>query len=152
MERKPNNDNLHRIAISNLSMTERKIERWWERKFRSPLKAYEDHTYEELLVCMLEDYYERHPEEAERFMSTGSYEVEEWDGKVSDEYEETVQRSFKKFFEKNKVDLTKHQATEEENEKFTEEDVMAQLRRMVPTVGHPKSKESNLEFDEDFEV
>jgi len=155
MERKPNNDNLHRVAISNLQNTERRLERWWEKKFRSPLKEYEDHTYEELLVGMLEDYYESHPEEAERFSSSIFYEEDkEWDGKVSDDYEEMAQRDLKKFFERNKVDLTKYQGEEEED--LTEDDLLAQLRRRVPTkdssMGHPKSVENDLEFDDDFEV
>lgn len=149
MERKPNNDNLHRIAISNLSIPERKLERWWERKFRSPLKEYEEHTYEELVIKMLEDYYDKNPEEVSRF-EAGEFKDEGWDGTVSKEYEDGVQKNLKRFFDKNTVNLEKYQSEDEVDEN---EDALDRLRREIPSKGHPKSVTRNeFEFDEDFEV
>ena len=34
------NDNLHRIAIANVSDSERVLARWWTKKYRTPLKQF----------------------------------------------------------------------------------------------------------------
>lgn len=105
----PNNKNLHRIAISNLRDHERRIVRWWCNKYKIPSKPLEDHTIEELLIEMLEDHYERHPQEIERFMDE-EVSVQEigWDGKMSDQHEAEMQKRFKRINEKNKVDVSKY--------------------------------------------
>lgn len=153
MERKPNNDNLHRIAISNLSDPERRLQRWWERKFRSPLKAYDDYTYEELLVCMLEDFYENNPSEMDKFSASHITTESDWDGGMPEEYESQIQKSLKGFFNKNKVDLTKYQSEEEEEdyEDVSDEDILNDLRIKIPSKS-PRSSEKEMEFEEDFEA
>ena len=96
-----NNRNLHRIAISNLQDHEKRIVRWWCNKYKVPVKPLEDHTMEELLVEMLEDYYERHPQEIERFYDEESAQQEiGWDGRMSDQYESDMKKRLKKINER----------------------------------------------------
>jgi hypothetical protein len=149
--RRYNSDNLHRIAISNLSSSERRIERWWESKYRTPMKQYDEHTYEELVIKMLEDYYDKNPAEMERFKATDYHgSVEEWDGKVSEEYESAVQKTLEGFFNKNKVDLSKYQDDEAEIKDLSDEDILENLRKTFPSRPTPK-RLGEGEFEEDFE-
>lgn len=104
-----NNDNLHRVAISNLQDHERQVIRWWCKKYRAPLKPFGEHTIEELMIEMLEDYYERHPQEIERFLDNTSQEPE-WDGTTSPEYEAQIQARLAKINKKRGVDLKKYQS------------------------------------------
>lgn len=83
---KSNTDNLHRIAISNLEDPERMLVRWWTRKYRQPIKQFDDHTWEELFIEKLEDFYSENPAEIEKFLKNErTAEEEEWDGTVPDE-------------------------------------------------------------------
>ena len=83
------NDNLHRIAIAGLQDHERRTIRWWCKKYRTPIKPLEDHTIEELMVEMLEDYYDNNPAEIERFYESLGREsgLIDWDGRMPKEYE-----------------------------------------------------------------
>lgn len=107
-----NNDNLHRIAISNIDDTEKTLARWWTKKYERPLKAFEDHTHEELIIEMLEDFYDKNRVEVDRFYDTieeekRKLEYGEWNGQTSKEYEEQV----KKILSKRKpVDISKYQS------------------------------------------
>jgi len=118
-----NNDNLHRIAISNLESHERRVIKWWCKKYGQPVKPLFDHTMEELIIEMLEDYYDAHPIEIDRFLAsenTGS----DWDGEMSDEYEADMQRRLAKINKKNRVDLDKYKSdaglSPEEEQKILE--------------------------------
>jgi len=134
--------NFHRIAISNLDSTERKIARWWAKKYRTPLKPYRDHTFEELLIEMLEDYYEDHPAERNRFLGQSD---DDWDGRTSPEHERRIQKRLGKI---KKVDVSKYQDKEqlsEKDEKLTIENLGMNL---------PKSrivKANSDEFEEVFD-
>ena len=89
-------DNLHLIAISNLKDSARRLERWWRKKYKVPAKQFEDHIEEELLVEMLEDFYEANPAEIERFLFSLDAKVSVgWDGSVSEEHEIRMQKKFK---------------------------------------------------------
>jgi len=134
----PNDENFHRIAISNLSDPERRIIRWWVGKYKTPEKPLLDHTIEELYIEMLEDYYEKHPEEAKKFLN--SVEEDTWDGTMSPEYEARIQKRLKK---KKPVDITKYQSKVE----LTPEQEKAIIDGLGTNL--PKSKSKN-EFDEVF--
>ena len=99
--------NLHLIAISNLDSEERRVERWWSKKYGTPIKPYEKHTFEELLVEMLEDYYDNNPEEIKKFTSELVVE-DDWDGSMSQEYEDEIQNRLKKV--NRGVSLKKYQS------------------------------------------
>lgn len=100
-----NDSNVHRIAISNLQRTERKLERWWAAKYGIPTKPYQEHTIEELLIEYLEDYYEQNPKEVAAFETKD----DNWQGEMPAEYEEEIQDRLKKINAKNKVDVSKYQ-------------------------------------------
>lgn len=141
-----NNDNLHRIAISNLSDNERKIARWWSKKYSQPLKSFEEHTIEELVVEMLEDYYEEKPQEIERFLSHDAG-IQDWDGTMSEEYERKMKKRLAK---KPQVDLSKFQDEKE----LTEEEeaaILDNLGRNLPGSSGPKPKEEKVEQSLEFE-
>lgn len=145
-----NNDNLHRIAISNLKDEERRIMRWWSWKYRTPLKPLGEHTIEELIVEMLEDWYSKHPQEAERFLDL--VDAEEWNGETTPEYEAEIQRKLKKINAKNKVDISKFQTTEEMSDDQYHE-MLKNLGRDLP--GSKKQREavlgvSEAEFEDAF--
>ena len=110
-----NNDNLHRIAISNLQDHERQVFRWWCKKYRTPQKPLGEHTIEELMIEMLEDYYERHPQEIERFLDNTAQEPE-WDGSTSPEYEAQIRARLEKINKKMGVDIKKFQSDVELSE------------------------------------
>jgi len=126
----PTNDNLHRIAISNLQDHERRAIRWWCKKYRTPLKPLEDHTIEELIVEMLEDHYEARPSEIERFFESLLIEQggETWNGKMSDEYERQMQQRLKKL---KPVDISKYQS-EEKLSAEEEAKILENLGRDLP--------------------
>jgi len=121
-----NNDNLHHIAISNLRDHEKQIFRWWRAKYKQPEKPLEDHTMEELIVEMLEDYYEKHPVEADRFLA-GSSGAQEWDGKMSPEYEREIQARLKK----RHVDISKYQSDDELTPE-QEKEILESLGKNLP--------------------
>jgi len=139
-----NNDNLHLIAITNLSDNNHRLKRWWCKKYNTPLKGYEDYTTEELLIEYLEDYYDQNRTEIDRFMA--SIEAEgygEWDGTMDDEYEKDVQARYKKVFEANKADLSKWKS----EDKLTEE----QEKKLLANLGKklPKSRMNPNKGDKD---
>jgi hypothetical protein len=125
------------------------MNRWWRKKYRTPPKPYDDYTWEELLIEMLEDYYENHPQEAERFLA-GAFEIE-WDGRTSAVYEKQLKEKNKKFFERNKVDLTKWQTKKEVTDE-EEKSILENLGRKLP--GSIKETKGTLgsggEFEDDF--
>lgn len=141
-----NNDNLHRIAISNLRDHERRVIRWWLKKYNQPLKPLEEHTIEELVIEMLEDYYEAHPQEIERFMSHDAGLLE-WDGTMSDSHEKRMEKVWKK---KPQVDLGKFQDEKELSEE-EEAEILANLGRNLPGSKGPKPKEEKVEQSLEFE-
>lgn len=113
------NDNLHHIAISNLDDGQKALERWWADKYKRPIRDFDDHTIEELLVEMYEDYYRKNPTEIQRFIDSTTQAQEEWDGRMSDEHESHMRARWAK---KPKLDLSKWQddreLTEEEERKI----------------------------------
>jgi len=146
-----NNDNLHLIAISNLSDGERSLERWWERKYKSAPKAYEDHTLEELLVQMYEDYYEHNPQEIGKFMSRSA---PEWDGTMPAEHEARMKR---RYAEKQKDILKRFQTDKGEISAEEEKRILENLGRNLPNSkferdlgGEKRSVKGGDEFEEDF--
>ena len=139
------NDNLHRIAISNLSDNERVLVRWWCKKYQTPQKSLNEHTWEELYIEMLEDYYSEHPEQAERFMN--SVEIEEWDGRTSPEHEAQMRARLKRINEN--VDLKKYQSDVELSEE-EEKQILENLGRNLPKSRMAAKAESDLEFEDNF--
>jgi hypothetical protein len=119
---KLNNDNLHLIAISNIRNNyDRSLERWWTKKYRRPFKDFCDYTREELQIEMLEDYYEKYPVEADKFLRKVSAD-DEWDGSMPEGYEknEKIQNVIKR----NMIDLSRFQSdkvfTKEEEEELVD--------------------------------
>lgn len=138
-------DNLHLIAISNIQDTQRRLERWWEKKYRTPMRPYNEHTTEELYVEFLEDYYDRNPEEVEKFLNSLKNEPE-WDGKMDAEYERQMQARWKK---KKQIDLTQFQSDKqltEEEEQAIIDNLGAGLTKKIMV----KNKSVEEEFAEDF--
>lgn len=138
-------DNLHLIAISNVDDTQRRIERWWEKKYRKPLVPYLEHTQEELYVKYLEDYYERNPEEAERFLNS-LHNVPEWDGTMDEEHERQMQARWKK---KKQIDLTQFQSDKELTEE-EEQAILDNLGKNLIKKVVVKNKSVAEEFEESF--
>jgi hypothetical protein len=138
------NDNLHRIAISNLSDGDRELKRWWTKKYGKPLKDFEDHTPEELLIEMYEDYYAKNPQEVQAFEDIVTRD-DEWDGSMPDDHEFEMKKILDK---KGKVDLSKYQTDGD----LTEEDEKKILESLGMNL--PKSKRvvnmGEGEFDEHF--
>jgi hypothetical protein len=88
-------DYLHLVAIENIKDENRIIERWWRKKYNRPSRDFEDHTKEELVIEMLEDYYDAHPIEIEKFLfSMNARKEVDWDGKISVEHERYMQKRF----------------------------------------------------------
>jgi hypothetical protein len=143
------NDNLHRIAISNLQDGHRDLERWWANKYSIPLKAFDEHTLEELLVEKFEDYYKQNPDEISRFEALAEQtKDEDWDGSTSTEHERGIAKWLSK---KKKVDLTKYQSEEQ----LTEEEE----KKILGSLGFNLPKSSRIvnlngdgkgEFEDDF--
>lgn len=139
-----NTDNLHLIAISNINSPKRKMERWWEKKYKSPLRQYEDHTIEELIVEYLEDFYDNNPQEIDRFLdSLANQDQEEWNGKMSEDHERAMQARWKKT---RQIDLSKFQS----DEQLSPEEEKALLDNLGKTVPL-KIKVKNVEVDEEFD-
>ncbi len=134
--KKQSQDNLHRIAISNLDNQERVLERWWSKKYRTPLRPYEDHTQEELMIEMLEDYYEANPSEIERFYDSIKMESEEWNGRMSEEYERGIKERIEKINKNLGIDISQFQS----DEVVSDED----FEKMMNKVGKnlPKSRQA----------
>ena len=143
-----NNDNIHLIAISNINDGERSMERWWERKYKAPLKAYEDHTFEEILVEMFEDYYEKNPAEAQKFIQNiVTKGQDEWEGQMSDEHEAEMQKRFA-----NPELLKKYQSEKELTEE-EEKKLLDSLGRNLPgskVTRDLSGGDGSGEFDDEF--
>lgn len=144
-----NNDNLHRIAISNLEDGERGLERWWERKFSKPLKEFHDYTYEELVIAQIEDYYSHNPHEIKKFEMLAERQAE-WDGTMPAEHEREMRKRWSK---KKQFDLSQWQdekpLTEEEEKR-----ILADLGKRLPgskrIVNLGSDEDVDPEFDEQF--
>jgi hypothetical protein len=125
------NDNLHRIAIANVSDSERVLARWWTKKYRTPLKQFVEYTTEELIIEMLEDYYDNNRTEIDRFFDSLTMEAQgEWDGSTDEEYEKGIQKRLSKI---KKVDISKYQSDKDKELTIKEEeDILASLGRSLP--------------------
>jgi len=156
-----NNDNLHLIAISNLDDPKRRMERWWSKKYKTAPKQLEDYTHEELLIEMLEDYYDNNTTEVDRFLAGLDDPSNEWDGSMPADYEKAVKSKLKNFFARNAVDLSKYKS----DKKLTPDEEQALLdnlgRRLpksrVVKQSSPKEKDEYAllggdlgEFEEEF--
>jgi len=126
-----NNDNLHLIAISNIKDSGSNLIRWWRKKYKAPEKQYEQHTVEELVIEQLEDFYETHPEEVNRFLSGVGDVGEDWDGTMSSQYEAGIQKNLADFFNRNKVDLSKYKSDKQVDED-EEKNILENLGRKLP--------------------
>ena len=137
-----NVDNLHRIAIANLEDGERRLQRWWAEKYCKPMKSYEEHRVEELTVELLEDFYEKHPEEIQKFLEKEVSEEDlEWDGSMPAEYERQIKRRLDKINQKNETKLSKYKS----DVTLTE----AEEKELLDGLGRDLKK-SRMEFDEVF--
>jgi len=146
----PSNQNLHLIAISNLEDSSRNLVRFWCKKYKTPEKPLDKYTIEELLIEYLEDFYDTHPVEINKFLATVDAGEDDWDGTMPKEYEE--QESIKKFIARNKVDITKYQSKKELSEK-EEEDILNNLGKRLSgskTVVTNSSNSNSDEFEEIF--
>jgi len=145
-----NSDNLHLIAISNVRDKKGRLEKWWRKKYRIPSKQYEDHWTEELIILMLEDYYEENPTEADKMFSSAGSRFEEGDFEISEEYEDDMKKTYKKFFDRNKIDISKYQSNEEIDEK-EEKAILDSIGRGLPGSRTKKAMIKNAdEFDDLF--
>lgn len=154
------NDNLHRIAISNIADGDRTLERWWAKKYKTAIKDYNDYIREELIIEMLEDFYDNNRTEIDRFYDSIetqrlTQQVGEWDGKTSDEYEREVQKRLKKL---KTFDLSSFQSDKDKELTLEEENaILDSLGRNLPK-SKVKSKEKEKEgltlgsgeFDDEF--
>lgn len=110
--------------------------RWWAKKYRQPLKGFEEHTWEELFIEQLEDFYAANPVEAERFLhEVGQRRVDDddWDGTVPDEEENARRARGAQVKESGHVDLSKYQ--KDGDKKFSSAEVaqiMDNLGRNLP--------------------
>ena len=142
------NDNLHLIAISNLSDPDRRIERWWCKKYGQPMRPYLEHTREELMIEFLEDYYENNPNEIGKIMMKINDEPD-WDGQMSADHEVQMQKILKK---KKQVDLSGFKS-DEEISPDVEEEILRNLGRNLPPrkVVHKTEEGVKVIGDEEFE-
>lgn len=129
------NHNLHRIAISNLADGDRRLIRWWCKKYRTPIKPLFDYTSEELLIEYLEDFYDNNPIEIERFMhGEASLDADDWDGRMPDDYEREIKA---KLASKRQINV----------EQFKSDEVLTpdQERAIMDNLGRnlPRSKAAN---------
>jgi len=150
------NDNLHRIAISNIADGERTLQRWWQRKYKTSIRHFNDYVREELVIEMLEDFYDNNRTEIDRFYDSLEKEKiakeAEWNGSVSPEYEAEIQKRISKF---KKVDLSAFQSEKDkELSKEDEDKILNNLGRNLPKSKMAKEKGVALlgsdEFDEEF--
>lgn len=99
---------------------------------------------------MLEDHYERHPDEAERYLSMVEFEEDAWDGQMSQEYEQEIQRRLQK---KPQVDISKYQSDTKlsaQEEKELLESLGKNLPKSKLAQSAPIQVLGNDEFEEDF--
>lgn len=148
-----NNDNLHRIAISNLQDHERQVIRWWCKKYRTPQKPFGEHTMEELIVEMLEDFYERNPQEIGKFVAR-SLEEPEWDGTMPPEYEAEIQKRLEKINKRQRIDIEQFRSDEELSDEEAQK-IIDNLGRNLPRSRMMTKKDeadtiSEDEFEESF--
>ena len=132
-------NNYHTIAIANLQDSEYQLKKWWHKKWNIPPKNFDEYTIEELFVEMLEDYYDNHPEEINRYLDV----EEEWDGTMPESYYNDP--ATKAFHEKHKNDgfLARYQSDEE----LTPEQEKEILDNVGKNLPHSTMTE---EFDETF--
>ena len=144
-----NNDNIHRIAISNLNDPLKMLERWWRKKYRTPPKDLGEYTPEELYVEYLEDYYDRHPDEAKRFgESMRIKETDGWDGRHNPALESQIRERLKKLKEADPVIIEKYRTPGDEemsSEEFA--NILDSVGRKLPG----SSNTTNFASDEDIE-
>ena len=143
-----NNDNLHRVAISNIQNTERRLIRWWCNRYKQPPKPLEEYTLEELMIEQLEEYYINNPEKIDEFKGLVDSSVDDWDGTISPELEEMIRSKA------NKVDISKYQTendknlSDEEVEKITRSVWGLKLRDIEQDNSAISSDESDLDMEE----
>lgn len=153
---KYSNDNLHRIAISNVADGERSLQRWWQKKYKTAIKHFNDYVQEELVIEMLEDFYDNNRSEIDRFYSSleqEDYNRElEWNGELSPELEAEIQERYSK---REKVDLSAFQSEKDRELTIEEENkIFESLGRNLPN--SVKVKDAGVaylgsdEFDEEF--
>lgn len=148
------NDNLHRIAICNTTDSERSLQRWWSKKYKTAIKHFNDYVREELVIEMLEDFYANNITEMDRFydsLENAKIAKEaEWNGSVSTDYEAEIQKRISKF---KKVDLSAFQS-EKDLSREEEEKILENLGKSLPKSKMAKKQGSPLlgsdEFDEEF--
>lgn len=80
---------------------------------------------------MLEDYYDRNPDETKKFLGREDA-IAEWDGTMSPEYEAAMQARLKKVNERNKVDIAKYQTKEENLSEEQVQDILANVGKNLP--------------------
>jgi hypothetical protein len=125
----------------------RQLERWWHKKYRTPMKGYDDHTHEEIFIEYLEDYYDKHPEEIGRFQYSQTKEAEEddeWRGDTPDGLADKMKSLG------GTVDVSRYKTEGDEN--LTEDEV----KNIISKVGRslPKVRQSDTienEFEDDYE-
>lgn len=145
-----NNDNLHRIAISNLQDHERQVIRWWCKKYRTPQKPFGEHTMEELIVEMLEDFYERNPQEISKFVAR-SLEEPEWDGTMPPEYEAEIQKRLEKINRRQRIDIEQFKSDEELSDEEAQK-IIDNLGRNLPRSRMmTKKDEADTMLEDEFE-
>jgi hypothetical protein len=139
-----NDDNLHRIAIENLNDGLHALKRSWHKRWNQPPKALDDYTIEELLIESYEDYYLRHPQEADRFLNSvnlGSSDDDEW-------LERQIKESEREGIEAN--DVIKKYQTEGDEEMSDEEcaKILSSVGKRLP--GSGTRIDMNDEFEDTF--
>ena len=149
------NDNLHLIAISNIADSERTLERWWKKKYKTPIKHFNDYIQEELVIEMLEDFYDNNRTEIDRFhhsLEQDKFNKElEWDGRLSPELEAEIQKRYSKM---KKVDISAFQSEKDRELTIEEENrIIESLGRNLPNSIKKHEGVGLLgsdEFDEEF--
>lgn len=141
-----NDDNLHRIAISNLDDQEKNLIRWWCDHYRQPPKPLNDYTVEELYIERLEHYYSRKPDRIREFLDRDAKE-DDWDGRFDDETEEAIRRQQVK----NKVDLSKYQQDSSDISDEEAQRIVDNLGRHLPGSKTTVASLEDDDFDDEFE-
>jgi hypothetical protein len=83
------NNNLHRIAISNLNDEEYKLKKWWHNKYKVSPKPLDELTIEEVYIDYLEDWYAKDPSRVEDFYRQ-SQDFDDWDGELDEVTEQKI--------------------------------------------------------------